>query len=424
MTVLFTDSGAGSNANPAGGSYVTLTGWAAVQRTSNTIANATGSSQDCAARINVTTDNDHYCQFRVPTVGGKDGGPMVRCQSGAATGVLTTAYDGINWEAYQVVAGGFDFKDRDVATYVSNSVPYLEVQGTNYVSKLLGVTVNSFSDATLTSGQAGAFLYDSAMRIDQIEVGNFSSGTAYSLSLAQGSYSLGGQTVGLRSARRVTAAQGSYALNGQSVGLAYSGAARTIAVAQGSYTLNGQAKGLRADRKIAAAQGSYALTGQALALKHAVKLQVAQGSYALNGQSVGLAGPIVGYALAMGQGSYSYTGSDAAVDVGINIGTGTYTLTGNAVGLKAGRKTSMGQGSYTYSGQALGLGIARTMSLAQGAYALSGQAVGLDQHAPAPRITIATGSYSLIGNQVTLLYSGNKGDIFRNLPLNWWTKGI
>ena len=48
-------------------------------------------------------------------------------------------------------------------------------------------------------------------------------GTAYSLSLDAGSYTLSGQTLGLTSARSVALNAGSYALTGRIVGLTWSG---------------------------------------------------------------------------------------------------------------------------------------------------------------------------------------------------------
>lgn len=111
-------------------------------------------------------------------------------------------------------------------------------------------------------------------------------GAAYSLTAEQGSYSLTGQSVGLRAARTLAAAQGSYALAGQSVNLL---AARRLTAAQGSYALNGQAANLLHGRKLSIGQGSYTLTGQAAQLRAARLLSVATGSFLLTGQNVGLA---------------------------------------------------------------------------------------------------------------------------------------
>ena len=175
MTVLFTDSGAGADANPIGGSYVTLTGWAALRRVGNEIANANGSDGDCGARINVATPNDHYCKIRPSVVSNRDFGPMVRVQAATASGVLMTDYNATDVECYVFVAGSFgSFVDRDAGTYQTTSDVYMEAQGTAYVTKIGAATINSFSDATFSSGQGGIFAYDSGARIINVEVGDFS----------------------------------------------------------------------------------------------------------------------------------------------------------------------------------------------------------------------------------------------------------
>ncbi len=177
MTVLFSDSGVGADANPIGGSYVTLTGFAGLRRLSNTIANAAGSDQDCGARINVTTDNDHYCKIRPSTVGNRDFGAMVRCQSATASGVLMTDYNATDVEVYVLVAGSFgSFVDRDTGTYQTTEDVYMEAQGTSYITKIGASTINSFTNATYLVGQGGIFLYDSTARVINVEVGNFAAG--------------------------------------------------------------------------------------------------------------------------------------------------------------------------------------------------------------------------------------------------------
>jgi hypothetical protein len=428
MTVLFSDSGTGTNESPLATNYSTLTPLAGLRRVSNQFANITDGTDSAAYVDTITTPNDQYCQVEIAVVGASDGGPMVRASpgGGGGNGVFCTAFNASDIFAISMVNGSFGVEDNDAGTYTVGAVIYLEAQGSAYVSKKNGTTVNSFTFAGLSSGDAGMFIYDGALRLVNLEVGDFNTTTNYTLPLAQGSYSLSGQAVALKAGRKMPAAQGSYSLNGQSVGLNYSGAARALSAAQGSYSLSGQGVGLGADRKIQIAQGSYALSGQVVALKPARRLSAAQGSYALTGQSVALSysGAASTYTFSMAQGSYNLIGSDAAADYAISIGSGSYALNGQSVGLKLGRKTSAAQGSYALSGQALTIRVDRRMSLAQGSYALNGQAVGLDQHAPAPRLTVVSGSYSLSGIQVNLLYSGNRGDIFHSIPLNWWTKGL
>lgn len=419
MSVLFTDSGTGSDANPIGGSYVTLTGIGGLRRVSNKIANAAGSDTDSAAYINITTPNDQYCFGTPSTVGGRDGGPMVRCQTNAASGMLITDYNGTDVEAYALVAGSFgSFVDRDTGTYQTTSVVRFQAVGTTYTSKIDSTTINSFTDATFSSGKAGFFMYDATQRWGTIEVGDFVTG--YTVALAQGSYTLTGQAVGFKAARVVSLTSGTYSLTGQATGMAMN---HPIAIAQGSYIETGQAVGLRIDRRLSLSAGSYTNTGQAVGLKHGSNVSMAQGSYALMGLAVGLTySGAAADVITIGMGSYNQTGSDAAADYAMNVASGSYALTGNAVGLAYGRKVAMAQGAYALNGQALGIRVARTMSMGSGSYAKTGNDVGLTQHAPAPRLNLVSGMYHLDGMQVTLLYSGMQGGIFGNIPFGWWYK--
>lgn len=222
-------------------------------------------------------------------------------------------------------------------------------------------------------------------------------GGAYSLALAQGTYTLTGQAVATRAARKMAAAQGSYSLTGQAVTLTYGAAAKVIGIGQGTYSLTGQAVALRVARTLAAAQGSYALTGQAVGTKYGRKMAAAQGAYALTGQTVGLKG---GRKIAIGQGTYAFTGSNALADYAITIGSGTYALTGQNVTLTYGATAAsiaIGQGTYTLSGQAVAVRAARRLALAQGTYSLTGQAAGLKY---GRKLAAGQGSYSLTGQTV------------------------
>lgn len=99
---------------------------------------------------------------------------MVRVQSAAASGVLITDFNATDVEAYVVVAGGFgSFVDRDAGTYTAGGEVYMEVQGTTYISKINGATINNFTDATFASGQGGVFMYENTQRFTNIEVGDF-----------------------------------------------------------------------------------------------------------------------------------------------------------------------------------------------------------------------------------------------------------
>jgi hypothetical protein len=186
------------------------------------------------------------------------------------------------------------------------------------------------------------------------------------------------------------------------------GAAYTLTAAQGSYTLTGQAAGLAFGHKLAAAQGAYTLTGQAALFVHGYKLTAGQGSYTLTGEAAGLA---FGHKLALGQGSYTLTGEAAGLAFGhkLALGQGSYTLTGEAATLtytpKGAYVLTANQGSYALTGQAALLTAARKLLLAQGAYSLTGETLALFG---AHRISLAGGSYALTGEDVAITTTGHE----------------
>jgi hypothetical protein len=209
--------------------------------------------------------------------------------------------------------------------------------------------------------------------------------TGYTLTAAQGSFSLSGQAAGLKAARKLAASQGSYALAGQAAGLK---AGRKLVAAQGSYTLTGQAAGLKAGRKLSAAHGVYVLTGLDAQLVYsgggaAYTLTAEAGSYALAGQAAQLK---AGRRLAAGQGSYALAGQVAALKAARRLAAGqaSYALAGQAVALKAGRKLAAGQGAYTLTGQAAALRAGRLLAAALATYTLTGFQVILAYSAAEP----------------------------------------
>jgi len=202
-------------------------------------------------------------------------------------------------------------------------------------------------------------------------------GPTYTLSLAQGSYTLTGQATAFTHGRTCVMVQGSYTLTGQSVGMTHG---RTLSLSQGSYTLTGQATAFTHGRTCVMVQGSYTLTGQAVALTHGRTLSLSQGSYSLTGQSLAI-----------------------SAQRSLTVGQGSYALSGQAVTAIHGRTCTLAQGSYALTGQALALTHGRTITITQGSYALTGQALTLQA---ARKLALAQGSYSLTGQTVTLTYSG------------------
>jgi hypothetical protein len=215
---------------------------------------------------------------------------------------------------------------------------------------------------------------------------DIASGPTYTLTAAQGAYTLTGQAMTPKAARLLTAAQGTYTLTGQAM---TPKAGRLLTAAQGAYTLTGQAAALTVARLLTAAQGAYTLTGQAMLPKAARLLTAAQGSYTLTGYDVTLT-----YS---GEGAPTYT---------LTAAQGAYTLTGQAATLAAARLLTAAQGAYTLTGQAAALTVARLLTAGQGSYTLTGYDVTLTysgEGAPTYTLTAAQGAYTLTGYDAGLM---------------------
>lgn len=141
---------------------------------------------------------------------------------------------------------------------------------------------------------------------------------------------------------------------------------------------------------LTAVGGSYTITGSAaaLALGHAA----ASGSYTTTGSAAALA---LGHVA--GAGSYALTGSSAALALGHAAAAGSYTITGNSAALALGHVA--GAGSYTLIGSAAALALGHTAG--SGSYTSSGSAVTF-----AFGQVGAAGSYTLTGANAAFVIPG------------------
>lgn len=132
-------------------------------------------------------------------------------------------------------------------------------------------------------------------------------GTAYTLTAANGTYSLSGQAATLLKSKTVAANNGSYTLAGQAATLQKT---RILIAAQGAYSLAGQAATLLKSKLMTAANGAYSLAGQAATLTYTAGhvLVGSAGSYSLAGQSATLLKTSV---LSAQTGSLSLAGQNA-----------------------------------------------------------------------------------------------------------------
>lgn len=200
----------------------------------------------------------------------------------------------------------------------------------------------------------------------------------------------------------ITAAQGSYTLTGQAATFA-----RTyiVVAAQGSYTLSGQTANTLQGYLVTADQGSYSLTGQAATFSRTYILVAGQGSYSLSGQDAAFS---QGYGLIAEQGSYALTGQSATLLQThiLTAAQGSYSLTGQAADLRKGRTLTADFGSYALSGQNVSFGRIYIMPAAQGSYSLTGVSADLSVPAPTPTPEPVTPTVGAGGGPAAQWYRG------------------
>lgn len=229
----------------------------------------------------------------------------------------------------------------------------------------------STRDTTLTTAQlggvsSGSYLnhtmyYDIVQFLDTyaypdtIQAG----GEEYTLVADHGSFSLAGQSVTLKTARKLAASAGLFSLAGQDIGL-------------------------KASRNLIASHGAFSLAGQDVGLVRAAKLLADYGGFILSGQDADLI--------------YSGGAYVLVADAGV------FSLSGQSVVLKAARKIAVEHGSFVLAGQDAGLKAARKLLADVGSFALTGQGVDFIR---ALKLLADYGKFTLSGQDASLIYSGS-----------------
>lgn len=183
MSTLFTDSGTGSNANPIGGAYTTLTGFSDIQRLSNLIEGTASSSNHGAYVNSVTPPNNQWmqCSLQQAADSSNGGGVMVRVQTGSASGYGMQIFGASNPNTvalFRFDSGSYTQLDSTTITYAPGDVFYLEIQGTTLIGKVNGVQKVTATDATYASGRLGLYLYSAPSNfINLVTGGDFGGST-------------------------------------------------------------------------------------------------------------------------------------------------------------------------------------------------------------------------------------------------------
>lgn len=139
-------------------------------------------------------------------------------------------------------------------------------------------------------------------------------------------YASAAPTTGGGTTYTLTAAQGTFSLNGIA---AAPNSARSLTAVKGAYVVNGIAAAFNRGIRMPAAQGAFIVSGIATTLNRGISMSAAQGSYTVNGIAAGLSR---GRTVTAAQGSFTVNGIAASFPVALSIKpvTGVYTINGVA----------------------------------------------------------------------------------------------
>ena len=164
--VLVTEPFTGSDANPIGGNWTTVTASHDLQRVGNRVRNS-GTAGPAAAYHNaITPPDDQWAQITLTTmVSG-----MAPC---IVTRVSTTAEDyyavcpqGGFLDIHKRIAGVKTDLSANFETFAAGNTLMVESQGTDLRAFINGANVENNSDGSLTSGRFGILIFASASTAD------------------------------------------------------------------------------------------------------------------------------------------------------------------------------------------------------------------------------------------------------------------
>jgi hypothetical protein len=187
LSVLQTTDFSGTDADPIGGIWSTVTGSSTWKRVSNDAQPSSSTSDSVAYENTVTWPNDQYAKAIIGTaypaaVAGDGLGVGVRWATGSITGYeVTTGTAGAGTTINKRNAG-FSILASVATSFTATDEIYLEIQGSSLVAKKNGATFSlSASDSAIASGKATINLsgeLTSACSLSSWEGGDFAGGVS------------------------------------------------------------------------------------------------------------------------------------------------------------------------------------------------------------------------------------------------------
>lgn len=177
MTILASDSGAGSDANPIGGNWATIAGLSAMRRASNSIRGSNASNDNGARWTGVTFPDDQWSAVAVGALGTGTGGPSARIASGATTLYMCDRAATNQLILYRALNGVWtQLASTTSDTYTEGDVHECRCVGTTISAWRSGVQRLSATDANIASGSAGLGAYLESTVLTNWQAGDFASG--------------------------------------------------------------------------------------------------------------------------------------------------------------------------------------------------------------------------------------------------------
>ena len=213
-----------------------------------------------------------------------------------------------------------------------------------------------------------------------------------------GSYSLAGQAAGLMASRLLAAENGDYNLTGQDIALLRS---LVLSGGNGAFSLSGTAANLLQSLLIGADAGAFSLVGSEASLLKSLIIPATSGGFSLNGQDVNFLKSLV---VPVENGAFSLNGQDINFIKSLILPSenGTFTLAGYEAALLKSFSISAGNGEFSLSGSDASLLCSRSIPATSGRFALTGTAADLLTNRLLP---CGNGSYALVGQDASLVFS-------------------